>query len=560
MAQEVAGILAAEVLSLPFREAKIRLSKAIASKGVDRISRKSLYKYQPLPDQEHIRLLWLSKDDNGELCFELDAVNLGNAPLYEAVSYTWGIPSRTAFVSHRYSGRRLNITQNCYDVLQNLCERAPRVLWIDAMCINQDDLNERGQQVAIMARIFQGALRTIAYVGPSDDDFTHVQRACAEFGNGTGVFGPLMRHVLHQVQDHGARSREYLSLLRTDDDIQAHVGCSLFLGEDYRLIARGILARRTLYWQLARLQYRGPLVQLARKVEHCLRFLVIETNAIYTTAYTFWGRSVRYDDRSMRIAALKVENATKALKDCLWALDEEALMLRHIRTCLVLPDKGLVFAAPKYTAVDGGAAVEIETSALPDYRSAIEHSEVGTRTTVVSYSERRPTPTAPTHSRDTAVALLSSAALDGGQNHVRVARLTSCVLHLSGVWKDRLEVPFGGLTSYESAEKAALHRINTTCDQWRMVFVAMSALGAAFGTLFNRPWFSRTWILQEVLLSPRVVVQAGRDSFPFADLRLIIAIDPRLASDMLSNPGNVVLSDYLPSLGLPKLFKIVAEQ
>ena len=47
-------------------------------------------------------------------------------------------------------------------------ETEERVLWIDAICINQGDLAERGQQVGRMADIYKMATRVLIWLGPAD--------------------------------------------------------------------------------------------------------------------------------------------------------------------------------------------------------------------------------------------------------------------------------------------------------------------------------------------------------------------------------------------------------
>jgi hypothetical protein len=46
---------------------------------------------------------------------------------------------------------------------------SPRVIWIDGVCINQADLDERGQQVAIMGDVYSRTKRNIIWLGDSDD-------------------------------------------------------------------------------------------------------------------------------------------------------------------------------------------------------------------------------------------------------------------------------------------------------------------------------------------------------------------------------------------------------
>ena len=63
--------------------------------------------------------------------------------------------------------RILKVHANLACALRHLrYERLPRVMWIDAICINQDDVDERGQQVQRMADIYRQASRVVVWLGP----------------------------------------------------------------------------------------------------------------------------------------------------------------------------------------------------------------------------------------------------------------------------------------------------------------------------------------------------------------------------------------------------------
>jgi hypothetical protein len=46
----------------------------------------------------------------------------------------------------------------------------PRTLWVDAICINQNDLKERGDQVRNMGEIYSRTSRTVVWLGPGDEE------------------------------------------------------------------------------------------------------------------------------------------------------------------------------------------------------------------------------------------------------------------------------------------------------------------------------------------------------------------------------------------------------
>lgn len=62
-------------------------------------------------------------------------------------------------------------TRNCYIALKNLRKRfRPIRLWVDAICINQEDSKEKGQQVKIMGTIYSKAVRTWIWLGESSQN------------------------------------------------------------------------------------------------------------------------------------------------------------------------------------------------------------------------------------------------------------------------------------------------------------------------------------------------------------------------------------------------------
>jgi hypothetical protein len=87
---------------------------------------------------------------------------------YVALSYVWGSPAdkKTIVVN----GVEMQITQNLHAALLEL-RRSTWVrrgvnLWIDALCINQDDLDEREQQVKLMQEIYARAWQVVIFLGP----------------------------------------------------------------------------------------------------------------------------------------------------------------------------------------------------------------------------------------------------------------------------------------------------------------------------------------------------------------------------------------------------------
>ncbi|KAK4185482.1 heterokaryon incompatibility protein-domain-containing protein [Podospora australis] len=99
---------------------------------------------------------------------------------YEALSYTWGPPDDVEFdifIVDRSSSSptedrlRLRVRQNLARALRQLRHKdRERTLWIDAICINQNDLDERSSQVARMPQIYQLAEHVTVWLGPATDN------------------------------------------------------------------------------------------------------------------------------------------------------------------------------------------------------------------------------------------------------------------------------------------------------------------------------------------------------------------------------------------------------
>jgi hypothetical protein len=133
------------------------------------------YCYSPLPSGSDIRLLRLmpDKDEAAPIqCqlfdYSLQASNK-RTHLYEALSYVWGGSEKPLSISvNKYD---LSVTINLHAALLRL--RDPfieRIIWIDAVCINQVDLQEQGLQVQHMARIYSKASRVIVWLGEMELD------------------------------------------------------------------------------------------------------------------------------------------------------------------------------------------------------------------------------------------------------------------------------------------------------------------------------------------------------------------------------------------------------
>jgi hypothetical protein len=129
------------------------------------------YQYNPLSSETaDIRILYLEPGLwNSEIQCNLIHVSLNDKPEYEALSYTWGNTEEGRWIS--LGGFRRKVTANLEIALRYLrSETQRRALWVDAICINQADLQEKADQIPKMRRIYASAAAVLAWTGESSHD------------------------------------------------------------------------------------------------------------------------------------------------------------------------------------------------------------------------------------------------------------------------------------------------------------------------------------------------------------------------------------------------------
>lgn len=133
------------------------------------------FQYQPLDDAaKEIRVLILSPGKYADnLICRLEHVSVldgGAASLeYQALSYTWG--DHGSEVTLSLNGCMFWIRPNLDEALRRIRMKEGTVrLWIDAICIEQNNIPERNAQVRLMREVFQGAAKVLVWLGEADDD------------------------------------------------------------------------------------------------------------------------------------------------------------------------------------------------------------------------------------------------------------------------------------------------------------------------------------------------------------------------------------------------------
>ncbi|KAF8859694.1 HET-domain-containing protein [Acephala macrosclerotiorum] len=160
-----------------------QLRAVVAEKSVQLQYPDSPYQYMDLTYSEsQIRLVTLypaSRPEETIKC-SLAVATLPSAKGgYEALSYVWGDQS----IKHQViiDGRWLDVTSNLLEALRHLRHQTePLVLWIDAICINQTNMEEKNHQVRQMRNVYASASRVLIWLGESDADidaaFQYIQK------------------------------------------------------------------------------------------------------------------------------------------------------------------------------------------------------------------------------------------------------------------------------------------------------------------------------------------------------------------------------------------------
>ncbi|KAH7084146.1 heterokaryon incompatibility protein-domain-containing protein, partial [Paraphoma chrysanthemicola] len=130
------------------------------------------FNYRPLDQtKREIRLLTIQANaEDDDICVNLDHISLDEADdTYDAVSYTWGpeTPQYPIWIQ----GEPLMLRENIWRFLRHLSKRSIKTkrLWIDSICINQNDNTEKSWQVSMMGNTFKNASRVYIWLGEASE-------------------------------------------------------------------------------------------------------------------------------------------------------------------------------------------------------------------------------------------------------------------------------------------------------------------------------------------------------------------------------------------------------
>jgi hypothetical protein len=214
------------------------------------------------PDALAIRILTLEPGNQDDQIYcslniaHFFSPNLSGMPSYEALSYVWGEQRITELIE--CSGKQTSVTTSLASALRVLRHSSePRRLWVDQLCIDQTNVDERNHQVRIMSLIYRVASRVLVWLGP-------------DIRNEAEVAFNLLEQLARQNDG-------YPNLLTTDN----------FPGDDI-LMQAGLPTRESPQWNALRTLFSLPYFE---------RTWVVQELLLSQDATFFWGScQIRWGD------------------------------------------------------------------------------------------------------------------------------------------------------------------------------------------------------------------------------------------------------------------------
>lgn len=138
--------------------------------------------YDPLESSDHIRVMRLEPavSLDATLCFSFITGTIRELQgQYEAVSYAWGKVMSTHRLRRTNSDVRTRATVNLDSALRRIrSENYVRTLWVDAVCINQQDCIEKSIQISRMREIYEAASAVIVWLGNDEKSEWAIHNLC----------------------------------------------------------------------------------------------------------------------------------------------------------------------------------------------------------------------------------------------------------------------------------------------------------------------------------------------------------------------------------------------
>jgi heterokaryon incompatibility protein (HET) len=232
-----------------------------------------------------IRLIELEEGEpDSEISIRLLIAELDFAPQFEALSYVWGNPDPTKRTPITCNGRQLNVTRNLHAALRRIrYTDRPRILWVDAICINQRNNKECSYHVSFMNKIYEKAKRVIVFMGQDTD------------GRGEEVKNLVKEHLDRMSGEPGYKSVNEMPILSPDDPTFADTRWKAlatlmdvdWFSRAWVLQEVGVAKLPWVIYGKSEFNYRH-LMQLSRWVVRCAQTLQGKASINFRAIHTEW--------------------------------------------------------------------------------------------------------------------------------------------------------------------------------------------------------------------------------------------------------------------------------
>jgi hypothetical protein len=133
-----------------------------------------VYRYHNLPpNSKCIRILDILPGTDVQdgthtrpLVCKFKVIDLDTQPQFTALSYVWGKDAQSLQSFIICNGVQIPVTANCQSALKHLYRKLGHLrIWVDAVCIKQDDLTEKAQQIPLMGSVYSNAESVFLWLG-----------------------------------------------------------------------------------------------------------------------------------------------------------------------------------------------------------------------------------------------------------------------------------------------------------------------------------------------------------------------------------------------------------
>jgi hypothetical protein len=224
------------VSTFPTESAASNGNRSMASTQANQRHASDLYRHQPLDTKKHqVRLIKLRAKSEHTMDYSLTNFDYESAPSYVALSYTWGPKKPTAFVD--IDGKALEIRANLFEFLSTYQEDV--YLWIDQICIDQSNYQERNHQVSLMSMIYVRCAFVLVWLRNESTYIPSTCQAALDFNKGTNSY-PQHDTCENNSNDGGTFVRwPTLALMHNSYFDRLWIVQELLLAENIRILVEG---------------------------------------------------------------------------------------------------------------------------------------------------------------------------------------------------------------------------------------------------------------------------------------------------------------------------------